>query len=533
MSKKPNIIIFNPDQMRCDAMHHMGNMASVTPNLDRMAQEDGVSFEHAFCQNPVCVPSRCSFLSGIYPHVRGHRTMYHMLQEDEPILLEELKNAGYYVWQFNRNDFLPAESDRMNRICDVCVEPPMERGIHLPRSVEADKFYSFYRGQTPGENADSDAFAVEKAIECIHNRPKDQPLCIFLPLMYPHVPYQIEQKYYEAICQEQMPPRIPSPDWSKKPSILKGIYELQGLNGWTETDWNALRATYLAMCSRVDDQFGKVMEALKQEGIYDDSAVFFFSDHGDFTGDYGLVEKNQNTFEDCLVNVPFLVKPPKGIPVKPGKRSQLVELVDFYATVADFSGLPDTHTCFGRSLRPLLADAQGEFRDAVFSEGGRLAGELHCMDTGNGRMVSPQNEYYPRLYQQTQDTPAHTKATMCRTQDYKYVCRAYESDEFYDLRTDPYEQDNRIEDPACREIILQMKERMLKWYQETCDVVPYRLNQRFTVENFIRASQDRISAELAEELRKRFGNVILNGNSMHEIMQLIAQNTCKGEKHGN
>lgn len=94
---KPNIIIFNPDQMRADSLAHLGNPASITPNLDRFAHEDAVSFRNAFCQNTVCVPSRCSFLTGLYPHVRGHRTMSYMLHEDESSLLSELKQSGYYV----------------------------------------------------------------------------------------------------------------------------------------------------------------------------------------------------------------------------------------------------------------------------------------------------------------------------------------------------------------------------------------------------------------------------------------------------
>ena len=106
---KPNIIIFNPDQMRADSLAHLGNSAAMTPNLDRFARLDAVSFRNAFCQNPVCVPSRCSFLTGLYPHVRGHRTQSYMLHPEESSLLEELKNAGYYVWMNRRNDFLPAQ----------------------------------------------------------------------------------------------------------------------------------------------------------------------------------------------------------------------------------------------------------------------------------------------------------------------------------------------------------------------------------------------------------------------------------------
>lgn len=102
--KRPNIVIINPDQMRADSMSHLGNPAAVTPNLDELAK-DGVSFAHAFCQNPVCTPSRCGFMSGWYPHVAGHRTMNHMMHEHEPVLLKRLKNHGYHVWMNQRNDF--------------------------------------------------------------------------------------------------------------------------------------------------------------------------------------------------------------------------------------------------------------------------------------------------------------------------------------------------------------------------------------------------------------------------------------------
>ena len=91
--RRPHLIIFNPDQWRGDTLAHLGHPAVQTPHLDRLAREDGVSFRWAFCQNPVCTPSRCSFMTGWYPHVRGHRTMFHMLRvhEGEPVLLKTLK----------------------------------------------------------------------------------------------------------------------------------------------------------------------------------------------------------------------------------------------------------------------------------------------------------------------------------------------------------------------------------------------------------------------------------------------------------
>jgi arylsulfatase A-like enzyme len=109
MARKPDILIFNPDQFRADALAHLGCEGSVTPCLDQTAKTDGVSFSNAYCQNPVCTPSRCSFMTGWYPHVHGHRTMHYMLHPDEPMLLRTLKENGYFVWWGGKNDVIPGQ----------------------------------------------------------------------------------------------------------------------------------------------------------------------------------------------------------------------------------------------------------------------------------------------------------------------------------------------------------------------------------------------------------------------------------------
>jgi arylsulfatase A-like enzyme len=232
------------------------------------------------------------------------------------------------------------------------------------------------------------------------------------------------------------------------------------------------------MCARVDAQFGLLMEALRKKGIYDDTAVFVFSDHGDFTGDYGLVEKTQNTFEDCLTRVPFLIKPPAHVPVKPGVSEAMVELVDFPATVEALTGIVPTHTHFGRSLLSVLAGETDIHRDAVFCEGGRLHGETHCMELESTSSQNPTGLYWPRMDMQRSEGPEHSKAIMCRTREFKYVRRMYELDELYDLRSDPDELDNRIDDPALADDLAKLKERLLTFYLETSDVVPHDTDRR-------------------------------------------------------
>ena len=123
MTKKPNIIYFVADQMRCDALAHMGNPASITPNLDAVL-EDGVSFRNAYCQNPVCVPSRCSFLTGLYPHTTGHRTIHYLQNMDEPNFLRTMKNNGYEVIWIGRNDVVPGNYSKED-YCDAYYD-----GVH-------------------------------------------------------------------------------------------------------------------------------------------------------------------------------------------------------------------------------------------------------------------------------------------------------------------------------------------------------------------------------------------------------------------
>lgn len=496
--RRPHVIIVNPDQWRADVMGHHGNPAAQTPNLDAWVRNDAVSFRNAFCQNPVCTPSRCSFMSGWYPHVRGHRTMHHMMHPDEPVLLKTLKDNGYFVWWGGKNDLVPGQNGWAD-FCDVKYDAaaagvplrPMfanDRVAQWRGEPGSDTYYSFLAGRLETGNGepyyDRDWANVLGAVTQIRDWGKhtadgaeSRPLCIYLPITYPHPPYAVEEPWFSGVDRDALPRRIPA-DPAGKPTILNGIRERQRLQTWPEERWNELRATYYGMCARVDHQFGLIVEALRESGLYDDSAVFFFSDHGDFTGDYGLVEKTQNTFEDCLTNVPLIVKPPANVAAKPRISEALVELVDFPATVEDLTGIAPRHTHFGRSLLPVIAGATDEHRDAVFCEGGRLRGERQAMELESTSALEPEGLYWPRVSLQTGSGPEHTKAAMCRTAEAKYVRRLYESDELYDLRTDPREERNVIDDPAYAGVRAALADRLLTWYQETADAVPMTPDER-------------------------------------------------------
>jgi arylsulfatase A-like enzyme len=428
-------------------------------------------------------------MTGWYPHVCGHRTMFYMLRPDEPMLLKTLKDAGYFVWWGGKNDVVSAQHG-FDRYCHVKYRPACPPHTMYGPDTSwrgapgSDTYYSFYVGKLtiPDDEAyyyDHDWAMVLGAIDLINNAPPDQPLCIYLPLVYPHPPYAVEDPWYSLIDRASVPSRIPTPEsWEGKPSMLRGIAERQNLTSWTDERWAELRATYYGMCARIDHQFGMLIDALKTAGLYDDTAIFVLSDHGDFTGDYGLVEKTQNTFEDVLTRVPFLIKPPAWVPVKPRVSDAMVELVDFPATVEALVGVTPTHTHFGRSLLPLLTGITDHGRDAVFCEGGRRHGEREAMELASVANQTPDGLYWPRTSLQRSHGPEHTKAVMVRTSEYKYVRRLYESDELYDLCADPMELTNRINDPALAGVLLDFKERLLTFYLETTDAVPHELDAR-------------------------------------------------------
>lgn len=514
--RRPHIIIFNPDEMRADTLGHLGNPAAVTPNLDHFAAGDAVSFRNAYCQNPVCVPSRCSFFTGLYPHVHGHRTMTHLLRPGETSLFKELREAGYHVWMNDRNDLCAAQYDGwVEEHCDELFT-----GGFAPRApgpVNGDMrgepggkyYYSHYEGQLGtdenGRNYTSDDEAVDAAIRRIRAwRPGDKPLCLFLGLFYPHPPYQIEEPYFSAIDRSKLPARVRWEDCRGKSRMMELYRQYQNLSGLSESEWDELRAVYLGMCAKVDAQFGRLCTALREAGMYDDSAVFVLSDHGDFAGDYGLAEKAQNCFEDCLTRVPFLIKPPADFPVDAGVTDSLAELVDFYATAMDFAGVEPSHDHFGKSLRGVLANRSTSVRRYVFCEGGRLPGEFQCDEyhQEGGRTAQPNDVYWPKKMAQCDDE-AHAKATMVRSGRWKYISRTAGRDELYDLERDPRERNNRIGDPEAAGPLTELRGALLQWLQTTSDVVPRDFDRRMTNETIWSKVRPLVPPGFEEDVREK------------------------------
>ena len=533
MSKKPHILIINPDEMRWDTMGHMGNRAAYTPTLDRLAAREAVSFDHAYCQNPVCVPSRCSFLTGLYPHTTGHRTMRYLMREGEQSLFSELRAAGYHVWQNGRNDYFAAQKKDVEKIhsdeyyygeptpraeeqkyADVPYEIPKKEGFtqKITETIindDPDHVYSHYHGIIEDKGKDRDWIDTKAAIERIRRVDEldGKPLCLFLGWLNPHPPYEVEQKYFDLIKRENIVPIVDPAKTTGKSEMVQRLQEFSHLDGLTEEQWIDMRHVYLAQCAKVDHMVEALCDALKEAGIYDDTAIFFFSDHGDWCGDFHLAEKAQNCFEDVLTRVPFLVKPPKGYEVDPGLASTPVELIDFYATAMEWAGAQYSHDHFGKSLTEVIADRSKQVREYAFCEGGRneyesQCNEWHCEGPDGG---GNRGDYYAKKRAQLDDS-AHEKGTMITDGSCKFIYRSSGKNEFYNLLNDPYEMHNLygtevMESPAMQDTLRKMESEMLKWFQRTADVVPWDYDDRFSEERLWLMISRLVPAEYEDQMR--------------------------------
>jgi arylsulfatase A-like enzyme len=181
-----NLVIFVADELRAESVRCYGHPLAPTPHMDRLAEE-GVRFDRCFVQHTVCTPSRCSLMAGWYPHVRGHRTLWHCLRPDEPNLLRSLRRAGYDVRWYGKNDLL-AEECFADSVASAEWRGRGPLGAN-PYAEDDPRFYSFlwepYRGPV---EAHRDAANARAAIDYLRGAPRD-PFVLYLPLTFPHCPY--------------------------------------------------------------------------------------------------------------------------------------------------------------------------------------------------------------------------------------------------------------------------------------------------------------------------------------------------------
>lgn len=470
-----NFIFFMPDEMRAESAACYGHLVAPTPNLDSLAGQ-GTRFEQCHVQHTVCTPSRCSMLTGWYPHVRGHRTLWHMLRPDEPNLLRYLKEAGYQVRMYGKNDLLAVDSFPLS------VTSAESRGSGMfganPYTLDDPRYYSFLFDPYIGPLEDHGDYAnARAAIDFLRSKPT-QPFMLYLPLLFPHCPYSAPAHWHDYIDPAGLPPLRPA-DLPGKPDFYRLIRQSRRLNEVGDDHLRKIQAVYLGMIGFIDELLGMLLDALAETKLADETALFFFSDHGDYAGDYGLVEKWPSCPEDVNTRVPMVVRLPGGAAGHVVKEP--MELFDLMATTLELAGIEARHTHFARSFVPQLHGQPGDPHRAVFIEGGYARHEPHCFEGKAQRDQFARDErhiYYPKGKLQ-QDVPESVERTVAiRTATHKLVYRPSGQGELYDFQTDPQELTNHYHDSAYASLRQKLESELLTWLVQTGDVTPFDIDPR-------------------------------------------------------
>jgi arylsulfatase A-like enzyme len=466
---RPNIVLFMPDQLRADAVGAMGSSVASTPNIDALAAR-GVACTSAYSQHSVCSPSRASILTGWYPHVNGHRTLTHLLKPWEPNLFGILRSAGYHVaWVGQRGDtFAPGVTEEHTDFHGFLV-PPAVFGRRSPFERD-DPFRSVHHHGSRGDDVvvDFDEATVRTAEAWLADAPPE-PWVLFVALMFPHPPFEVEEPWFSLHDRAAMPPPAAVKDGGE-PRFMPALRARMQTDRLGAEHWAEIAATYHGMVSRVDDQLGRVLRAVDAAGAGERTVTAFFTDHGEYLGDFGLVEKWPAGVDDCLVRNPLVIAGP-GI-AEGGRCDGLVEMVDLLPTLCDLGDAEVRHTHFGRSLVDVLADPASAHRDAAFSEGGFTVAEEHLLERAGG-------PYAYKAAQQHEDPESVGKVAAIRTEQWTYVRRLYEDDELYDRRADPREEHNLIASADLAPVLSSLRERLTDWLLETSDVIPWDPDPRF------------------------------------------------------
>jgi arylsulfatase A-like enzyme len=458
-----------PDQQRADCIGCFGNPFIQTPNIDALAAR-GMKFTNAYANHPVCGPSRVNLMTGWYPHTRGHRTLTHLVQPHEPNMLRYLKDAGYQVaFAGARGDvFAPGVTEASTHFCGWTTKPT-KMGMGPQFETGSALYDAFYHGKRPGETwIDFDEAAIQTALDWLNDEPGG-PWCLWVPLIFPHLPFEVEDPWYSMYQPGDVAPRIQH-HGSGKPLFHQGIRDRLGTERLSEAEWIEIQRVYYGMISRVDWQLGRIMKQLDLIGETNNTVTLFYTDHGEYAGDFGLVEKWPSGLDNCLLQNPLIAAGP-GIQAG-ATATTFTEMVDILPTVLELAEIETQHTHFGKSLVPVFRDADVSVRDCAFSEGGFAITELDLLEQAGG-------EYAKKAGLQHDSPELVGKAVSIRTDQYTYVYRLYETDELYDRQTDPAETHNLINNLEHQSAIAELNARVLEWLFATADVIPWAADPRF------------------------------------------------------
>ncbi len=443
--KRPNLLLIITDQQHAGMMSCAGNSYLKTPAMDQLASR-GIRFERAYAANPVCIPSRVSMFTGRMPSYFGMRSNEEGRNQVPPEILPQcmgslLRKAGYETAYGGKTHWL--------------------RGM-TPESIGFQSLTGDQRGEL--------AKACEQFLQAEHEEPfllvasfiNPHDICYMAiddwtrsagqPAMYPNsiverqclaealkMPDSIPRdEFFQRLCPPlpvnyEVPPL--EPECITTAYLGARSFRKFARENWSDEQWRMHRWAYCRLTEMVDAHIGRVLDALRESGLEDETFVLFTSDHGDLDAAHRLEHKSI-LYEEAA-RVPLLIAGPDVHPAGSVDDRHLISVgLDLIPTLCDLAGIEPPADLPGSSLRPLLrGEPVSRGRDQVVAE------------SRAGRML--------------------------RTARYKY--NVYENgahrEQLIDLQEDPGEMVNLAEDERCRDILLEHRRRLRQWVEETGDKI--------------------------------------------------------------
>ena len=370
--EKPNVLFLISDDLNT-ALSGFGHAQCKTPELDKLA-ERGMRFENMHCQYPVCGASRASLMSGLYPYTNGTLGNAGTLRGNMPAVVtmsQLFRKNGYRVGRVSkiyhmgippeilagtatRDD--PRSWDEVFNIKAPEQNAPGEKTNWSPKNKSSQSFTGVV---AEGDDlAHADGMAASHAIDFL-KRHKDKPFFLACGFVRPHVPLVAPAKYFDRYDRDAMiAPVVPENDLEDVPEIIRNYKRNSTSYGVTPELHKGLLEAYYASISYMDAQVGRVLDALKELGLAENTIVVFTSDHGYLLGEHHKFQK-QHLFEEST-RVPFIVSVPWMNKQHGKATNHITELLDLYPTLADLSGLKAPKSLQGASMVPLLKNPSAD-----------------------------------------------------------------------------------------------------------------------------------------------------------------------------
>ncbi len=471
--RKPNLVIFLPDQQRADTVAPYGSGRVHAPNLNRLASES-VVFDRTYVTHPICTPSRSSLMTGLWPYQTGCTHNNAMLAHRWQCLPEMLGDADYrtgYMGKWHLGDEVFAQHGfqewvSMEDIYRFPVSPGRDpavtsdycrflRGRGYTPDEKRGYFSREYASRLPLELS-KPVFLEQHACRFLENH-RDDPFVLVVSFLEPHEPYngplnnehRLEDIELEASVTQTFGADIPL-RYRLRQEFQEEMY------GTTPADFRLTKRNYWGLVTEVDRSIGAILGKLDTLGLADDTIVVHTSDHGDMMGAHRLFEKEVLLEE--AVRVPYLIR-------MPGQRRQArvkqpVSHIDFAPTMLDLLGKQAPPQCAGSSLAPLV---RGETKPAesVFLEWMPNPGTAN-RTRPDSKLATPADQ--KRVKQES------TRAAVS-ADGWKLCLRDHDKNELYNLNSDPGESVNLFYRDGHSDTVSRLTGEIHAWQQKTHDPI--------------------------------------------------------------